>query len=151
MSHITHMNESRFEIHLTNKLDGFRIYMYIQQVNESRFESHRVRWLYMYIYVYICIYSKLDGFRTATHSYVWCDSFKCVAHLARPPSSFRVIYVYTSFFVLFVFAIEIFCRRVQMYKWHGHVSAHVLSRLIHMWDMTHSYVWHDSFPCVCLQ
>jgi len=73
------------------------------------------------------------------------------AHLSKP-LAFRILHVRHDTFICVTW---LMCTSVWS-RWHSafFVSSMPRSRcicvtwLIHMWDMTHSHAWHDSFICV---
>jgi len=103
-----------------------------------------------------------------THSYVWHDSFICVTWLVHAWDMTHW-YVWRDSLMCLAWSIHV-CDMTQstvcdltqtcasMHVWMSHVT-HMnesyhnyervmphLNELIHMCDMTHSYVWHDSLP-----
>ena len=102
-----------------------------------------------------CVMSRTP--HSHTHSYLWHDSFSCVTWLI-PMCDMTHSYVWHESFLcvtwlihmcdmtyLYVFAAIPCCRLNQrwcvMSRTHTHTPIPVC-------DMTHSYVWHDSFICV---
>jgi len=71
-----------------------------------------------------------------THSYVWHDSFICVAWR---------IHTLRGSFTCVTWLIHM-CAMTHAHVWHDSFTC--VTWLIHMCDMTHSYMWHDSFICV---
>jgi len=65
-----------------------------------------------------------------THPYVWHDSFASIIHLWHGSSICDMTHPYMTRLI---------------HRWNDSSIRYIL---IHMRDMTHSYVWHDSFICV---
>ena len=70
-----------------------------------------------------------------TYSYVWRDSFACVARRVRDKK--------TSYAWIHLVCV---CDLTHSYVWRDSFTCKIW--LVHMCDMTHSYVRHDSFICV---
>jgi len=116
--------------------------------------------------IFACLYS-----RVMSHSYVWHDSFICVTWLIHMTHS-APCHSHDSFicatwlihmthsapchsynlFICVTWLITM-CDMTHPYVWHDsficvrHDSFICATWLIHMCDMTHSYVWRDSFTC----
>jgi len=71
-----------------------------------------------------------------THSYVWHDAFLSVIWLMSHIWMSHVIHINES------------CHTYEWAMLHIWISLLSVTWLIYMCDMTHSYVWHDSFICV---
>jgi len=72
-----------------------------------------------------------------THSYVWHDSFICVKwrnHMCDTTQSYQHVCTHT----------------VRHGNRHLVSSNPVMTRRIHTYDMTHSYVWHDAIISTCM-
>jgi len=91
-----------------------------------------------------------------TCSHLWHDTstrdlFKCVIwliHTYAPLRAEDVLFKYSYYlFVCVTWRIRM-CDMTHSYVWRD--SFICVTWLIHMCDMTHSYVWHDSFTCMTL-
>ena len=120
------------------------------------------QWQYWYCAsVWVCSFMTHSWWRHHTHTHSWGshDSFMCVPWLIHVYSWLIDMFLYQSKKKNYITVVSSgntgitcgtwlihMCDMTHWYVWHD--SFLCVTWLIHMCDMTHSYVWHDSFICV---
>jgi len=160
MSHITHIQVSVFRIHMS--------YITYIQVISNTYESHHI---YTSHFTYIWVISHIhkwarcarwSGRGVMVFSHVWLDTFTCVTWLfymcdtthSQVNATCHVeVGVFDDVFICVTWLIhsthvwrDSFICEHDLQRGEGGVFLCV-TRLMCIWDMTRSYVWHVWFTC----
>jgi len=93
---------------------------------------------YNHIHTYVCIYCVY----ILTYTYMYTHT--CVHMYSCIPVTWYIMYILRIHFNIYIHVYTYMCTIVYLLR----DPFICVTRLVHMCDMTHSYVWHDSFICV---
>jgi len=158
MSHVTHINESchTYEWVMSHIWRLIHMCSFICQTLVASMNMSHVRHL-SHIWIWVMsdtcrIYSYMRQVSDMTHSYVRLLRINYeyfLFPLSSPPLSawaplLYIIHYYILYCTCTTWLIHM-CDMTHSYVWHD--SFICVTWLIHMYDMAHSYVCHDSFIC----